>query len=45
MLTHAQMQTHIDTWTHTKMQVIDTKYIDIDSLALDFVSNLSLNAE
>jgi len=45
MLTHAQMQTHIDTWTHTKMQVIDTKDIDIDALALDFVTNLSLNAE
>ena len=45
MLTHAQMQTHIDTWTHTKMQVTDTKDIDTDALALDFVTNHSLNAE
>ena len=44
-LTCAHMQTHIDTWKHTKTQVIDTKDIDIDVLVLDFVTNHSLNAE
>jgi len=44
MLTHAHMQTHWHVDTH-KMQAIDTKDIDIDALALDFVTNLSLNAE
>ena len=41
--TYADAQWHVD--TPKKTQVIDTKDIDIDVLALDFVTNLSLNAE
>jgi len=42
MLTHAHMQTHVDTWTHTTTQVIDA---NIDALTLNFFTNHTLIAE